>query len=151
IRAGADEEARRHHDRVVVGLRVDVLHAVDAFDDGLERLRDEFDGVLRLEAVGLDAHVDHRYGYLRLLFARKRHKRDEAERERGEQQKRRQRRADEGPREEAGKPESHGRITRSPSRRPVITSTRGSSSLSENVSPKMTGTSCSPCAIAMRM
>ena len=34
--------------------RVDVLDAVDALDDGLERLGDELDGIVRLEPVGVD-------------------------------------------------------------------------------------------------
>ena len=48
LRLGADQKARRDHDAVVLGLAVDVLDAVDALDDGLERLGDQFDRVGRL-------------------------------------------------------------------------------------------------------
>ena len=67
---------------------IDVLDAVDALDDGLERLGDELHRVLGLEPVGADVDVDHRHGDLRLLLARQRDQRDEAERERGEQEQR---------------------------------------------------------------
>ncbi len=48
VRVGADQEARGHHDAVVLGLAVDVLDAVDALDDGFQRLGDQFDRVGRL-------------------------------------------------------------------------------------------------------
>ena len=49
---GADEEARGDHDAVVLGLRIDVLDAVDALDDVLERPGDELDRLVGLVAVG---------------------------------------------------------------------------------------------------
>ena len=48
----ADEEARGDHDAVVLGLRIDVLDAVDALDDVLERPGDELDRLVGLVAVG---------------------------------------------------------------------------------------------------
>ena len=52
------------------GLAVDVLDAVDALDDRLERLGDELDRVGRLQPVGAHRDVDHRDADLRLLLAR---------------------------------------------------------------------------------
>ena len=37
---------------VVLGLAIDVLDAVDALDDRLQRLGDQFDRIRRLEPVG---------------------------------------------------------------------------------------------------
>ena len=45
---GADQEARRHHDAVVDRLAVDVFDAVDALDDGFERLGHQLDRIRRL-------------------------------------------------------------------------------------------------------
>ena len=53
VLVGADQEARGDDDLVVLGLRIDVLDAVDALDDVLERPGDEFDRVLGLVAVGV--------------------------------------------------------------------------------------------------
>ena len=79
---GADQEARRYHDAVVDGLAVDVLYAVDALDDGFERLGHQFDRVRRLEPVGIHADVDHGHADLRLFLARDGQKRDQPDRER---------------------------------------------------------------------
>ena len=95
VGAGADDEARGDHRAVVRGLRIDVLDAVDALDDRLQRLGDELDRVLGLQAVGAHVDVHHRHGNLRLLLARQRDQRDEAEREGRQQEQRRQRRGDE--------------------------------------------------------
>ncbi|GBD41362.1 hypothetical protein HRbin39_00743 [bacterium HR39] len=70
ILGGAHVEARCHHHPVVAGLGVDVLDLLDALDDVLERFGDQFDRVLRPEAVGLDEDVHHRHRDLRLLLAR---------------------------------------------------------------------------------
>ena len=96
VRRGADEEARGDEDPVVDRVGVDVLDAVDRLDDGLERLGDELDGVLGLEAVGRDEDIDHRHRDLRLFLARQSDERDEAERQGRQQKQRRQRRGDEG-------------------------------------------------------
>ena len=95
VLVGADEEARGDEDAVVLGLRVDVLDAVDALDDVFERARDQFDRVVGLVAVGRDHDVDHRHADLRLFLARQRDERDRAGGERRQQEKRRQRRLDE--------------------------------------------------------
>ena len=68
----ADEEARGDDDEVVPGLRVDMLDAVDALDDVLERARHQLDSLVGLVAVGLDDDVDHRDADLRLFLARQR-------------------------------------------------------------------------------
>ena len=91
VRAGTDDEARRDHGAVVAGLRIDVLDAVDATHDRLKRLGDELDRVLGLEAVGANAHIDHRNRDLRLLLARQRHQGDKAERQRGKEEERTER------------------------------------------------------------
>ena len=67
---GADQKARGHHHAVVFGLAVDVLHPVDALDDGLQRLGDEFDRVGPAQSVGVDADIDHGNADLRLFLAR---------------------------------------------------------------------------------
>ena len=81
---GADEETSGDHRIVVARLRVDVLDAVDALDDRLHRLGNEFDGVLRLEARRLDVDVHQRDGNLRLFLARKRDERDQTDRQGGD-------------------------------------------------------------------
>ena len=72
VLVGSDEKARGDDDAVVLGLRIDVLDAVDALDDVLERPRDELDRLVGLVAVGRDDDVDHRHADLRLLLARQR-------------------------------------------------------------------------------
>ena len=118
-----DEEARGDHDAVVLGLRIDVLDAVDALDDVLERPGDELDRLVGLVAVGLNDDVDHRHADLRLLLARQRGDGDEAGDDRGDQEKRGQRRIDERAGEETRKPELHGDTSSSPSLRPARIST----------------------------
>src|SRR5208337_2256744 len=66
VLVGADEEARGDDNAVVLGLRVDVLDAVDSLDDILERTGDKFDRLIRLVTVGAHQDVDHRYADLRL-------------------------------------------------------------------------------------
>jgi hypothetical protein len=51
----ADLEAGRDKDAVILSLAVDMLDAVDGFDDGLKRLGDQFGRIRRLEAVGATA------------------------------------------------------------------------------------------------
>ena len=150
VSIGADEEARRDDGAVVLGLRVDVLDAVDALDDGLERLGDE----LRrrpppCSPLAATMDVDHRHGNLRLLLARQRDQRHKPERKGRQQEQRRQRRSDEGAGEIAGKSELHGSMIRSPSCRPVRISVRFRPS-SSTASPRMTATSISPAGVAMR-
>ena len=143
VGAGADDEAGGDHGAVVARLRVDVLDAVDALDDRLERLGHELHRVLGLQPVGADVDVDHRHGDLRLFLARQLDERDEAERERGKQDQRAERRGDERLRQPAGNAELHGTITRSPGLRPLRISTR-SPSWPANFSPGMTATSVEP-------
>src|SRR5581483_169293 len=90
---GAHQEPRRHHDAVVLAPAVDMLHAVDGLDDGLERLGHQLDGVGRLEAVGVDADVDHGDADLRLLLARNDEEGDEAQRDGRQQEEGCERRA----------------------------------------------------------
>ena len=101
-----------------------MLDAIDALDDGLQRLGDELDGVLGLQAVGLDDDIDHRHGNLRLFLARQGHEREQAERQRRDQQQRRQRRGDEGAGERAGKTE-----------RPALTGATGFAHGTRTLSP----------------
>ena len=77
FRLGADEEARRHHDAIVLALAVDVLDPVDGLDDGLERLGDQLHGIGCLEPIGIDADIDHGDADLRLLLARDHEKCDQ--------------------------------------------------------------------------
>ncbi len=97
---------------VVLGLRIDVLDAVDALDDVFERPGDELDRVLGLVAVGRHHDVDHRHADLRLFLARQRDERERAGGERRQQQQRRQRRRDEGARQRAGEAEASWRDQR---------------------------------------
>ena len=90
--------------------------------------------------------VDHRHGNLRLLLARQGEEGDEAHRQGGEQEQRRERRLDEGARQAPGNAEAHGVTTVSPSRRPERISTEGVP-LSSKRWPMMTGTSTSPCEL----
>ena len=151
VGTGADEEARRHHGAIVPRLRIDVLDAVDALDDGLERLGDQLHRIFGLETVGADMDVDHRHRDLRLFLARQGDQGHEAHSERGKQKERRQRRSDEGLGQLAGDAEPHvvigchGTSTRSPGLRPDRISTRGPSADSK-VSPMMTGTSIAAAA-----
>ena len=123
VLVGADEKARRYHDGIVVGLRIDVLDSVDALDDVFERARDELHRLVGLVAVCLNDDVDHRHADLRLLLARQRHEGDHARDERRKQQERRQRRIDERAGENPGNAQLHGVTTSSPSLRPARIST----------------------------
>ena len=125
VLVGADEKARGDDDAIVLGLRIDVLDAVDALDDVLQRTRDEFDRLVGLVAIGRDDDIDHRHADLRLLLPGQGEHSDRAGDERGEQKQRRQRGIDEGPRENAGKAELHGATSLSPSLSPARISTPG--------------------------
>ena len=70
ILAGSNQKARRHHHAVVKRLRIDVFDTICALDDVLERPGHEFDGVIRLVAIGGDENIHHRHADLRFLFAR---------------------------------------------------------------------------------
>ena len=122
IGVGADEEPRRNHHAVVHSLAVDMLDAVDAFDDGFQRLGHQFDGVRGLQAVGVDADVDHGNADLRLFFARDGEERDQSDRQRRQQEQRRQRRADRRLSEAPRQSQFHGRTNTSPFLRPERTS-----------------------------
>lgn len=69
VLVGADEEARGDDGPIVLSLRIDVLDAVDALDDVLERTGHEFDRLTRFVSVGADQDVDHRHTNLRLFLA----------------------------------------------------------------------------------
>ena len=115
---GSDQEARGDHDAVVFGLAVDVLHAIDALDDGLERLGDQFDRIRAAQAVGVDADVDHGDADLGLFLARNHDHGDHADHQRRQQEQRRQRRTDGGPGQPARQSEIHGCTNWSPGRMP---------------------------------
>ena len=141
VRFRADEKARGHEHLVVIGLAVDVLDAVDGFDDGLQRLRHEPRRILRLEAIGANLDIDHRHGDLRLFLARKLNKGDAAQHQGGKQNKRRQRGGDERLCEVSRYPELHGRTSLSPGFRPASTSTPSPSPSSRAGWPGWTTTS----------
>ena len=88
---GSDQEARGDHDAVVFGLAVDVLHAIDALDDGLERLGNQLDRIRAAQSVRVDADVDHGNADLGLFLARNDDHRDHADDQRRQQEQRRQR------------------------------------------------------------
>ena len=88
---GADQKTRGHHDAIVHGLAVDVFNAVDALDDLFQWLGHQFHRIGGLEAVGVDEDVDHGHADLRLLLAGNGEERDQADGERRQQEKRRQR------------------------------------------------------------
>ncbi len=147
---GADQEARGDHDAVVLGLAVGMLDAVDALDDGLQRLGDELDRVRRFQAVGTHGDVDHRHADLRLFLARNRQQRDKAGGKRRQQKQRRQRRTDCRLGQPAGQPEVHGRTSLSDAFRPDRISSPSGMSLRGAARPRCTGTSASPLAPRMR-
>ena len=146
IGTGADGKARGDERAIVARLRIDVLDAVDALDDRLQRLRDELDGIFRLQPVGRDVEVHHGHGDLRLLLARQGDQRDEPERERRHEKQRRQGRGDEGAGETAGDAHLHGSTILSPETRPVSTSTRSAPPSSKR-SPSTTATSIGPLSV----
>ena len=88
IRRSSDQKARGHHHSIVPSLGVDVLDAVDALDDGLQRLGDQLYRVLGPQPVGAHVDVDHRHRDLRLLLARQRDQRHQTEHECRKQEKR---------------------------------------------------------------
>ncbi len=136
ILGGADVEARGHDHPIVPGLGVDVLDLLDALDDVLERLGDEFHRVLRPQAVGLDEDVHHRHRDLRLLFPRQQGEGHQTGGEGRDQEQRGERRTDEGPGEmtreaegdfrKLGHAQRSGTTSRSPARRPARISIRPS-------------------------
>ena len=138
---GADQEARGHHYAVVFGLAVDVLDAVDALDDGFERLGDEFDCVGPAQSVGVDADIDHGNADLRLFLARDHDDGDQADDQRSEQEQRRQRRTDRRLGQPPGQSEIHGRTSWSPSRMPDRISRPSGSSGDGRSRPRCTGAS----------
>ena len=84
---GADEEARRHDDIIVLSLGIHVLDAIDALDYDPRAALSPARSHLPLAAVRGDDDVHERHGDLRLLLAWQRlqsdepdeHRRDEAE------------------------------------------------------------------------
>ena len=146
IGLGTDEEARRHHDAVVLGLAVGMLDTVDRLDDRLQRLGHQFDGIRRLQAVGAHGDVDHRHADLRLFLARNGHQRDEPRRQRCQQEQRRQRRADRRLGQSTGESEVHGRTNRSEVRNPDRISMPSGMSWFGAGRPRCTGTSVSTLA-----
>ncbi len=149
IRTGADEKARGDHDLVVARLRIDVLDAVDALDDGFERFGDELHGIFGPEPIGLHHDVDHGNRNLRLFLARQGDQCHEPDGQCRQQEQWRQRRLDEGTREASGYSESHGWTTLSPGARPDRIST-DLCPFSSKLAPMITGTSTSPVAEATR-
>ncbi len=79
------QEARRHHHAIIFGLGIDMLNAIDALDDGLERNADQFDGVGSGEARRHHLDVDHRHADLRLLLAGNREDGEQPDRDRRHQ------------------------------------------------------------------
>ena len=105
---GPDQEARGDHHAVVFGLAVDVFHPINALDDGLERLGDQFNRIRAAQSVRVDADVDHGNADLGLFLARNDDHGDQADDQRREQEQRRQRRTDGRPGEPPRQPEIHG-------------------------------------------
>ena len=123
VLVGPDQKPRGDDDAVVLGLRVDVLDPVDAFDDVFERPGDELDCFVGLVAVGGYDDVDHRHADLRFFLTRQREDGQGAGDQRRQQQERRQRGIDESAGENAGNPQFHGAANVSPSLRPARIST----------------------------
>ena len=141
VLVGADLEAGGHHHLIVLGRAVDVLDPGDRLEDGFQRLGDELGRVGGLEAVGLHHHVDHRHVDLRILVARDGQYRNEAGGQDREQEQRRERGADERPRQPAGDAELHGRTRIWPGVRPArICSPSGIAGVGRG-SPRCTGAS----------
>ena len=86
---GADKEARRDQNMIVRRLAVDMLNAVDAFDDSLQRLGDQLSGIWSLQAVGAHLDIHHGHADLRLFFARDRDEREKAHTEGSQEKERR--------------------------------------------------------------
>jgi len=131
----SDEETRGDHHPVIFGLRVDMLDPVDAFDDRLERLADDFDRIARRQAGGGNHQIDHRDADLRLLLARDRHDREQPDKDCREQHQGGQRALDRRAGQPPGDTEIHLRIPActaisvSPLAAPERISTRAGSSV----------------------
>jgi hypothetical protein len=76
-------------------VRVDVLDTVDRLHDDFQRLGDELDRILRLEAVSRDKNIHHGHRDLRLFLSGEGRERDQSERQARQQDERGQRRLDE--------------------------------------------------------
>jgi len=99
-----------------------MLDVVDGLDDGFQRLGDELDRILGLEAIGANNDVYHRHGDLRLLLAGERHQCHKAECEGREQEKGCEGRRYESFRQPSGNAQVlnfHGSTTSSPALIPV--------------------------------
>ena len=68
--AGPDDKPRGHQHAIVLRLGIDVLDAIDRFDDGFERLGGQLDGIGRRQAGRGHVDIDHRHADLRLFLAR---------------------------------------------------------------------------------
>ena len=66
----ANLEARRHHHRIVAGLRVDVFNVVDSFDNDFKLFCDQLDPVFGAQALGLDMDIHQGNRNLGLFFTR---------------------------------------------------------------------------------
>src|SRR5690606_37209956 len=145
VRVGADKKSRRYQYAIVLGLTVNMLDALDPFDDGLERVCDQFDRVRRTKTVGAHADIHQRHGNLRLFLTRDREERQEPDRQRGEQKKRRERRADRALGQCAGNAKIHrwrsGGTMASPGSRPERISTPSGVSSVGAAPPRCTGAS----------
>ena len=104
---GPDQEARRHHHAIVFGLRIDMLDAIDALDDRLERNADKLDRVGRCKPWRHHLDVHHRHADLRLFLARYREDCEETDGYRRHEEQWRQRRADRGASQPAGEAKVH--------------------------------------------
>ena len=128
VRVGPDHETGGDHHLVVLHLGIDVLDAVDAANDGLQRLGRQFGRVGGAQAGGRDHDVDHRHADLRLLLAGDRQHGHQTHGDRRQQHQRRQRRIERGFGEPSGQAQIHrefsGTRTTLPAARPDSTSTR---------------------------
>ena len=132
-------------DAIILCLAIDMLDAVDGLDDGLERLGNQFSGIGRLEAIGAHRDIHHRHADLRLFLPRNGEQGQQAKRDRREQEKWRQRRANGRLCQLTRNAEFHDarstcRMT-SPARRPDRISTPSGMSSSGTRDPRCTGAS----------
>ena len=137
----SDQKARGDHDAIVFGLAIDMLHAIDALDDRLERLGDELNRIGRTQSVRIDADVDHGDADLGLFLTRNDDDGDQADDKRREQKQRRQRRIDSRAGEPPRQAEIHGCTNWSPARRPDRISRPSGISGFGRSRPRCTGTS----------
>ena len=86
---GADEKARSDDRAIILRLRINMLDAINTFDDGFERTRDKLNGIIRPPTIGLHDDIHHWHADLRLFFAWQRNERDDANDQRPQKQKRR--------------------------------------------------------------